>query len=373
MKNRFKILLFLLAILLIFEGCKKPFSPAIKDISSNVLVVEGLINSGSDSTIIKLSRTTNVSEEQTSKPEIGATVTVESESNETIALAEKSSGSYISVGLNLNKAKKYRLRIKTLKDETYLSDFVEVKVAPPIDQLNWKVDGNRVNISLNTHDDTKNSNYYRWEYVETWIFYSAFESLFKWNGVAVVPRSLLNEGIFKCWGNEISSNILLGSTAKLANDVIFENPITFVQSGSEKFTEKYSIIVKQYVLTKEAYQFWGELQKNTESLGSIFDSQPSQLKGNIHNIANSAEPVLGFVSIGTTTEKRIYIDRTSLPPTFIIPRTDDCIEPVEIKPQDAKAYFEGGFNIPVDLGTGASRFCVDCTLRGTNRKPAFWP
>ncbi|RYG21043.1 MAG: DUF4249 domain-containing protein, partial [Chitinophagaceae bacterium] len=284
---------------------------------------------------------------------------------------EKSKGTYVFLGLNLNKAKKYRLRIKTAKNETYLSDFVEVKISPLIDQINWKVNNNRVNISLNTHDDTRNSTYYRWEYQESWIFYSAFESFYKWNGTGVVARVLPEEGIYKCWGDSASANILLGSTAKLENDVVFESPITFIPYGSEKLKERYSILVKQYVLTKEAFEFWEQLRKNTESLGSIFDAQPSELTGNIKNVANPEEPVLGFVSVGTTTEKRIYIDRSSIPSGFIIP-PPDCSEPILIKPIDYRAYYEGGFSMPVGEFTASSRFCVDCTIRGTNKKPAFW-
>jgi hypothetical protein len=372
MINRLKIVLLMFTILLVYWGCEKRYEPEVTKTDLGILVVDGLINSGSDSTIIKLSRSTLISEKQTSKPEIGATVTVESESNETFALIAKSKGLYVFPGLNLNKAKKYRLRIKTAKNVVYLSDFVEVKVSPPIDQVNWKAENDRVYTSVNTHDDTKNSRYYRWEYEETWIFYSAFESTHKWTGITVVERVLPDEGIFKCWGDSASSNILLGSTAKLENDVIFESPITFVPYGDEKIRERYSIKVKQYVLTKEAYQFWEELRKNTESLGSIFDAQPSQLTGNIHNVANPTEPVLGFVSVGTTTEKRIYIDRQSIPSGFLFPVTADCIAPVAVKTIDFAAIYGDGFSVPVGLNTGSSRFCVDCTIRGSNKKPAFW-
>jgi hypothetical protein len=38
-------------------GCKKPFNPIVLSTSNSYLVVEGMINSGSDSTFIKLSHT----------------------------------------------------------------------------------------------------------------------------------------------------------------------------------------------------------------------------------------------------------------------------------------------------------------------------
>ena len=41
------------------------------------------------------------------------------------------------------------------------------------------------------------------------------------------------------------------------------------------------------------------MQKNAESLGSIFDEQPTQITGNIHSVTNPSEQVIGYVSAGT--------------------------------------------------------------------------
>ncbi|RYG11580.1 MAG: DUF4249 family protein, partial [Chitinophagaceae bacterium] len=68
MTQRFNILFFLLAIILLIDGCEKPFTPKINEITTNILVVDGFINAGADSTIVKLSRTALISEKQTSKP-----------------------------------------------------------------------------------------------------------------------------------------------------------------------------------------------------------------------------------------------------------------------------------------------------------------
>ncbi|MFI5161523.1 MAG: hypothetical protein ACHQHN_09605, partial [Sphingobacteriales bacterium] len=49
--------IFLCFILIAFINCRKPYQPAIVSVNHNYLVVEGVINSGSDSTFIKLSHT----------------------------------------------------------------------------------------------------------------------------------------------------------------------------------------------------------------------------------------------------------------------------------------------------------------------------
>jgi len=81
--------------------------------------------------------------------------------------------------------------------------------------------------------------------------------------------------VFSCFAGDVSSNIILGSTATLAQAVISRTPITQVASTSEKLESKYSILVNQYALTNDAYTFWQNLRTNTEQLGSIFDAQPS--------------------------------------------------------------------------------------------------
>ena len=365
---------------IIFVSCTKPYMPEVTTINNNLLVVEGHINVGSDSTIITLSRTQLISDKNKNRPEIGAVVTVESDANDKYVLPEKSPGKYAAPALNLSVTKKYRLSIRTTKSVTYLSDFVEAKITPPIDSLNYQVMQNGVQLFVNTHDDDNQSIYYRWNYTETWEFFSAYYSFLIWKGNTMQQRDIINNDISRCWGTNSNSPITLGSTAKLGRDIVYNGPLTFLNSDSEKLSSKYSILVRQYALTKDAYEFWEELKKNTESLGSIFDPQPSQIGGNIHNVANANEPVIGYVSAGTFQEKRIFILKDKLPP-WRTTAPFDCLIPDTVLVPNFKAAFESGLSVPLievvnangNPGVAAGpRACVDCTLRGTNKRPTFW-
>ena len=364
----------------VFNSCKKPFSPKIIDNNNNLLVVEGFINTGADSTIFKLNRTVLLENQTTVNPETGATVNIESESNQVFLLKEEAKGVYASPALQLNPNSKYRLRIKTAKNSIYLSDFVEVKESPPIDEVGWKITNNGLQIYANTHDASNKTRYYRWEYTDTWIFHSRYQSFLMWNGTSLVAR---NNNIYQCWGNQNSSTVILGSTAKLENDVIFQSPITLIGHHSEKLGLEYSILVKQYALTKEGYQFYEELKKNTETLGSIFDAQPSEIKGNIHNVDSPSEPVIGYISAGTVQKKRIFLTKQDLTPAFYL--ISDCSPLYFVtinRPDEYAGFFGSGEAIPIDYapspGPGlniytSDRRCADCTSRGTNKKPSFWP
>src|SRR5439155_15921661 len=99
-----------------------------------------------------------------------------------------------------------------------------------------------------------------------------------------------------CYNTASSSQILLGTSAQLSNDQVEHAPITTIYDGSDKLNAMYSIVAKQYALTKEAYDFWQLLRRNTSQVGGLFDAQPSQLTGNLHCVNNPVEPVIGYVS-----------------------------------------------------------------------------
>ncbi len=172
MKKNFKYVLLIITVLSI-AACKVPYNPPATTAVSNYLVVEGLINI-TDSTYIKLSRTVNISTASTLKPELKATVTIESNTGSSYPLSELGNGSYASAPLNLSSINQYRVRIKTSNGEQYVSDFGATKVSPPIDSLTWQATTD-LKIYANTHDVTNSTRYYRWDFTEEWEFHSNYD------------------------------------------------------------------------------------------------------------------------------------------------------------------------------------------------------
>src|ERR1700712_1920506 len=218
-------------LVLMLVCCRKPYNPPIVSSQSNYLVVEGLINSGTDSTLIKLSRTVKISDTtKTINPVLGAQVTVESDQNGSWSLFDTNNiGVYGSASLNLPASQKYRLRINTPDGRKYLSDFIAVRPTPAIDSIGFFVKDKLVNIYVNTHDPANKTKYYRWDYHETWYFHAMWDSAW----VLDIPTDSIvqrtrDQSVHFCYGDLQSSNILINSTAKLSNDVVYQNPITQV-------------------------------------------------------------------------------------------------------------------------------------------------
>ena len=387
--------------LLLFSSCKKPYAPPVIVSGTSHLVVEGLINTGTDSTIIHLTRTTPISTPSSTAPpaELNAIVSIESDANATYPLGEIGNGYYASAGLNLSSANKYRLRIVTADNKIYESDFVPAKSSLGIDSVSYQALNTGVQINVSTHDPSNSSHYYRYEYEETWIIHSAYQSYTMVSKTTdangnVVDTIVLRDPahqLYTCWAGDKSSSIVLGSTDKLTKDVLANSPVIFIDSHSEKLGTRYSILVKQQILTKEGFEYYQQLSKNTEKLGGVFDPQPSGLTGNIHNITDASEEVIGFITAGTIARKRIFIEANKLPAesqyvpsypfdqckldTFLFfnPATKQNEVDLNIYHGDAIPVLPVGPPGHPPVGYSASGgICVDCTLRGTSIRPVFW-
>jgi len=398
MKQLLRNIIITILLITMVYCCKKPYAPSVTTSDVSLLVVEGQINTGSDSTIVHLAHTIPLSAPAgtVDPPELNATVSIESDANATYPLTETSNGYYGVPGLNLSGANKYRLKIVTADNKAYESDFVAVKNSPPIDSFTYQIQPTSLRLNVSTHDPSNSTRYYRWEYDETWIIHSRYESqlkLIKYPVDSIVARPP-SEQIYTCWQSDKSSDIVLASTAKLSSDVLINNPVSIIPSNSEKFAERYSVLVKQYALTSDAFNYYQELRKNTESLGTIFDPQPSTLTGNIHCTTNPSEQVIGYITAGSISQVRIYINARQLPananwipslPNFSCDYEETVYHPDILgkHPFTVQEYLYTGILTPLQTlqvpgaahpwgYTGASPICVDCTLRGSNKPPAFW-
>ena len=275
------------------------------------LVVEGFINAGNGPTNIQLSRTTGL-DSVYFLAETGALVEVQSENGPSYLLGEQAPGKYFIDQLPVNSGQKYRLHIRTINNKDYTSAYTDVKITPEIDSVNWKETSDGVSLYVSTHDQLNQTKYYQWQFEETWKYHTKFQSYFKYIDPDLIYRKA-EEMIYTCWRSDLSTNIVLASSVKLQSDVIFQFPIANISTTStDKLNIRYSVLVKQYALTKDWYEWKQKVKKNTEQLGSIFDAQPSETGGNIHCDSDPNERAIGFIGCTTQTEKRIFIDHSEL-------------------------------------------------------------
>lgn len=355
--------------------------PDVISSPQSYLVVDGFLNSNGV-TQIKLSRTYGLSGGTTAPKETGATLYIEEETGTRYGLRESNAipGTYLSSTLVLNPAVRHRLYLTTAAGRAYASDYVVVKTTPPIDSVTFQPAADELKIQVNTHDDRSASQYYRWEYEETWETRPLLTPELEYNKITdrLVPITAYFP--IACWSSEKSANVNLSKTTSLNEDVVSNYVLRTLPGIADRLYVKYSILVQQYALTREEYQYWELLRKNTESIGTLFDPLPSQLSGNLHCLNDDNELVIGYLGAHSMTEKRIFIQRAQLPAEWRIQSGyDDCIPPnilLNTSIRSLNSIFGNYTIIPLYQVPGgyaiASKNCVDCRLRGTDVRPSFW-
>ncbi len=378
MKKLFYILLILFGF---FTGCRQRYDPPLNSLPNSFLVVEGVLNAAQDSTTVHLTRTFKLEQTATIRTENNAQLTVEGKDNTISSLTETGNGNYVSGNLHLNPNNEYRLRIKTTDGKEYLSDYVKVKLTPPIDSIGWDRSNEGLQIYVNTKDPLNATRYYRWEYEETWEIHSSYFSYFVYENGIVRPRQLPAENVYTCWKYNNSSDIILANSNRLQDDIIYKGPITLISPGDERLGERYSILVREYSLEREAYDFFELIKKNTQDIGSLFSPQPSEIRGNIHCINNPAEFVIGYVSVSSIQKKRIFISSAEVPQWgFSFLQGCPSVK-VALNPDSVKLYFNNFNLVPYDIDPPlfptsyktSTPDCLDCRVRGGKLlKPSYW-
>jgi hypothetical protein len=380
-KNYFKQAIGFLLILLLAQ-CKQEYIPQVEENNTRQLVVEGYINSGPGATTIQLSRSSDL-EDTVLTPEFNAQVIVEGDDGSSVPLFENGNGEYIIGQLILDNAVKYRVHITTTDGKEYVSDYSPVKHTPVIDSITWRKENDGVQIYVNTHDDQNAIKYYRWVYSETWEFHSAYHSGLDYvrDPVTNAPVDLIDrsdpEAIFKCWRTQQSTHIMLGSSEKLSEDKIFA-PVRYIEPLGEELSVRYYIELTQYALSHDAYSFFQRVKKNTEQIGTLFDPQPSQLSTNIHCVNDTKEEVVGYVEVTDQQQAHIFITNDDVKPWFspvpcskiVVRNNPDTLQVIQYGYLPLAVLTYAGPRIDKFEASGIE--CVDCTLRGTNIKPAFW-
>ncbi|MGC4038263.1 MAG: DUF4249 domain-containing protein [Chitinophagaceae bacterium] len=390
MKKR-ALLYHLLIVFSLGVSCREKYLPPVIDNSVSYLVVDGTIINGPDSTLIRLSKTKKLQEDPTTGGLTNASVTLEDIEGATIynLYQLNNNGVYGVGGMSLDLNKKYKLRINTADGGRYLSDELTVTDTPPIDSLNWQKKDDGVTIYVNTHDPSAKTNYYRWEYVETYDYRVNNYSIIKYRQSPYPDSSFVDrtpaEQIYHCWKTANSTTVFLSSTLNLKEDIVNLVPLRFIPTAAIELSSQYSILAKQFALTRQAFEYMLNLKRISEQMGSLFDVQPSEIAGNIHNVDNPDEPVVGFVAASSLQQKRIFITRAQVNPWNY---SYYCSVP-KIVPMDLdsiRTYFGGPspYLIPIDriidLRTGKTTdvhggepLCVDCQSHGgTTSQPDFW-
>ena len=407
--------IFAFLLLVIVASCIDPYTPNLKNYNS-LLVVDGLITNENSSYKIKLSRTFS---QANSIPEnvTDANVYITDGDGIKTDLQNSNSGYYNTDSTSFSGVigQKYTLHILTSDGKEYISDECTLLPVSGIDKIYYErgdeISGTLgksfagLKILLNSTDATGMNQYFRWTFDEVWKFILPGAQQYTYAYVnpsasffASVP--FLNN---VCWKMSQSGEIIINSVLPGGVNYINGQEIQFINPlESDRLTQEYSILVKQYSISNNEYEFWNNLKKAGEAGGDIFALQPYTVISNIHNVNNNNERILGYFEVSAVEQKRIFITSHDLDPLYMPHYQTDCIL-IRKSPSDYpganpptwdgiyQMYMATGNYIFVkpelkdDSSPNATvsnsdllkldfsvKVCALCNLTGFSTKPDFW-
>jgi hypothetical protein len=389
MKMTFPILLYIVSMSI--RSCIEPFEPElIKNDSESMLVVAGQITDEEGPFKVRLTTSVPVNKTFNLIPVMNADVRVFDDKGLSIRLYGNKDGLYESTDKNLKgiPGNSYTLSILTAEGIEYESSSVVMQDVPHIDSIYFEeishkrfeqdlvFEDIRMNILVDASDKSKEINYWRYEFEETWEVKMLTDDIL----VDHSPPGSTAEDTYEnididdekriCWVTLPSASINVVSTTSSPSGELKRFPLTSIGPGEDKLHIRYSILVRQTSINRELYGFLKQLSEANEDAGGIYGKIPSQVYGNIKSCDGTTN-ALGYFSASSVKEKRFFINNYEHQlKTSSAYKTCIYFDYWQ-QPWIPKSYFGTITNTSNSVYCN-SAFCADCRDYGTNIKPLFW-
>lgn len=399
-RNRHFLLVAIYSTLLM-TSCIETFEATFEDFES-AIVVEATITDKLEQQRVFLTRTFEFEDDGPS-PETNASVRVEGGGN-TFVFQESTPGLYISTqAFAAEPNTDYQLRIDTQNGRSYSSEQMTLPQDTQIDDLRVERVTNDlgeegVAILVDSFDPAGNSVNYRYQYEETFKIIAPF-----WTPndlertpagiateicqVSIIPDERSEE---TCFDTDFSNTIIQTSTKDLAEDRVSNFMVRFISRENYIISHRYSILVRQFVQSNEAFTFYETLNEFSGNESFFSETQPGFLEGNISSDTNTDEKVLGYFDVASVAEQRLFFNYSDLFPGEELPPYVDpcnlsappfrtpgnpprCILAVQT---DLGLVSYAGNNDSAGQNEGpyfvAPNVCGDCSEIGKVEVPEFW-
>lgn len=349
-------------------GCIEPYEFIIEQ-SSPGLVIEAMISDKSfNETLtypsdgryftVKLSLTGDVTNNR-AIPVKGAVIELLASNGDISYYTEDGDGLYVlrDKDFKAYPGIEYKLRVLLPDEHVYESEWTSLPavLTPPMGEVNfsevskdmfvmednkWVVRSfagvqTKIRVPPNT---TGQLIHYRWTYDPIWIYKAPLASV-------VAPGYI-------CWATD--RNYL--NTFQLQSDRVggYEKELFFFRTiRNERIYEKLSVLVTQFAMTPEYFNFWEEMKRRNEG-SKLNDSPPFNLKTNYFSTTGESS-VAGFFGVVNEQAYRWWFLKDELSYTVENLLRADCL---------------------VNYGGPPADECLDCRDysfgKAVNLKPVWW-
>jgi hypothetical protein len=294
-------------------ACVDTFSdPALEKTKQEKLIVDGVITTELKKFSVTLSLSTAILGKRTLDIIPDAKVKVVDDLQNQFDLLHTEFGIYeTKTEQRAVVGRSYKIVIDLPNGKRYESIPELVKSVPKIDSLRtpfvekrspngYKIPSFEVIAEI--QDSPTKGDYYRWNWVNYKYLVSCRDSVN--NQFKIFYRIDCCE---PCWAIKRSDGEIILSEDLYFNGKKINQPIMNVPYNSRR---PYYIEVTLYSMTETAHKYWKTIKAQISNVGGIFDNPPATIQGNIRNINNSEEQVLGFFGASAVTRKNTYVQRS---------------------------------------------------------------
>lgn len=379
------ILFCILLLTVMCSSCIRSFEPEILSEDESKYVISGYVTDEDGMQKVNISISSPIHEPKYI-PAPGCVVTIVDGHGNTFPMQYNGNGDYTN---NMDLAflqpgNAFKLEVTTPEGDFITSTFDTLPRGPEIDSVYYLRDEKLYNPAaqpvmgiqfyLNLHAAPTDSRFYKWDVIETYEYHALYPLEWYYDGVVhhVTPPDYSR---MVCWRTIKIPDIFTLTTENLTENRYDGYPLHFVNNLTTKLAYGYSLLVRQFALTPEAFTYFENLNINSNPEGGLYDKQPLAIQGNFQNITHPDKDVLGFFAASASSSKRIFVYPIPDLPLMYDPYCDPT--PLRnglkvIKSKDYPAYLLGnaqGYSL-----TWMENECVDCTqLGGVTEKPSFWP
>ncbi len=313
---KFTIRLFIAILSVCLIACIDKFDPQLTG-GKPKIVFEGMLTDQAIPQYFQLSFSAgyNSKESVFDKFVNAAKVWITDEKNVRTDLIDLNKGQFSTPeGFSGQVGKTYQVHIQLSDGISYASKAETMRYSPPIDKvysefkltttLRPKYRG-MFNVYIDVKDPATEGDFYRWK----WINYTRadFCAAYKVNGEASLSYK-------RCCGDCWNINACLGCIT-LASDNLVNGktlPRQFVAQIPFDNITPYYMLIEQMSLSRDAYNFWKSVDEQANNSGGIFDTAPAAIRGNIKNVNDETDVMLGYFQVSAVTKKTVYIQRNNL-------------------------------------------------------------
>jgi hypothetical protein len=312
-------------LFLIFcASCLEPFNFSAETLYG-VVVVAGQVSNLVDRNIVNVGLTKNTLQAPT--PYAGALVQAIDESGDVITYTER-----VKIGVYFgDKAgipgHTYHLRVQLTDGKVYESASDRMPLAAGSISASHAFSTSKVvdaegtarNVaSIQLYGDSRlpasdSANYFRWSTEEVWVllptdFPDPFGNV---PPNCYITRAADAQRITLYNGDEVSARVINGQ-------------LLLTRQIDQSFYARHALTVYQSAISRETHEYWRKANILANQVGSIFDSPPAELKGNITRTTDPDELVLGYFQATNQTFSRVFTVSGDLP--IVLPKYCDYDE-----------------------------------------------